>query len=627
MSCIIERGFARPPAGGIRRFSGFFRPAGRTDIDFTPTPMSPLNRLTRSIYASKLHLPGGHSRMRQTVLSMTLEVEPESCGTLSGLIEELRHEEERPPPGYRQEYDRLKACVPVLHFMSLNVFRGADYDPIFVIEANFDGPAGVFWGQLEAALEPQLRAMLRCCKKPAVLKLGELYVATTAAGSRHPLAPFFEAMTHAPSVFHQGNRGLDRDRILQEGELFLAIRKELDERYPAVSNPYRIMTPQLIHRNLRDNLKPHFPWLDQPAPTRISFGERLCDLGKVVLFLFIVLFVLSLPGLLVLAPLQIIVPGWGTALVQSTYVLYLLVVPAVGYLIIGYLFYRWWSAREGENAPTRSGGLTPASLSLIGNLILLSLVTLILAIYGGAMSAIGAGIGMLFTGKTFGVLWWQSLSVVVFGFVSGIVGVLPIIGLWLRNIELRDSFHDAPPVDERMLRQMEQREDWIPQNHMGSVVLVKPGVLRMLLFRTGHLGLGLVLRLIATNGYLGSMRTVHFAHWAFINNNSRLMFFSNFDFSWGSYLDDFIEKAHGGLTLAWGSGVGFPPTRFLVFDGASHGRKFKEWARHSMAVSRFWFCAYEDYTVNQIERHTLIANGLRKSRLSKRVAIAWVAEL
>jgi hypothetical protein len=35
------------------------------------------------------------------------------------------------------------------------------------------------------------------------------------------------------------------------------------------------------------------------------------------------------------------------------------------------------------------------------------------------------------------------------------------------------------------------------------------------------------------------------------------MFLSNFDNSWDSYLDDFIEKAHTGLTLAWGSGVGF----------------------------------------------------------------------
>ena len=162
---------------------------------------------------------------------------------------------------------------------------------------------------------------------------------------------------------------------------------------------------------------------------------------------------------------------------------------------------------------------------------------------------------------------------------------------------------------------------------MGSVVLVKPGILRMALFRAGHLGLGLVLRVVATDGYLGSMRTVHFAHWAFVNNASRLMFFSNFDLSWESYLDDFIEKAHGGLTLAWGSGVGFPPTRLLVLDGASHGRKFKAWARHSMAVSRFWYSAYRDLTVDQIERNTRIADGLRKQTLSEQEAAVWARDL
>jgi hypothetical protein len=162
---------------------------------------------------------------------------------------------------------------------------------------------------------------------------------------------------------------------------------------------------------------------------------------------------------------------------------------------------------------------------------------------------------------------------------------------------------------------------------MGSIVLVKPGILRMALVRAGHLGLGLVIRVIATDGYLGSMRTIHFAHWAFVNNGSRLMFFSNFDNSWESYLDDFIEKAHGGLTLAWSSGVGFPPTRFLVLDGASHGRQFKAWARHSMAVSRFWFSAYKDYTVNQIERQARIADGLRKATLTPEEAALWARDL
>jgi hypothetical protein len=204
---------------------------------------------------------------------------------------------------------------------------------------------------------------------------------------------------------------------------------------------------------------------------------------------------------------------------------------------------------------------------------------------------------------------------------------IPAILVWLRWLERRDSHHDAPPIDQGELRKMTRREDRIAQNHMGSVVLVKPGVLRMALFRAGHLGLGLILRVIATDGYLGSMRTVHFAHWAFVNNGSRLMFLSNFDHSWDSYLDDFIEKAHGGLTLAWGSGVGFPATRFLLLDGASHGRQFKAWARHSMAVSRFWFSAYPDYTVNQVERQARIADGLRKATLTSKEATAWAWDL
>jgi hypothetical protein len=223
--------------------------------------------------------------------------------------------------------------------------------------------------------------------------------------------------------------------------------------------------------------------------------------------------------------------------------------------------------------------------------------------------------------------WGPMLRLAIVAIYTVFAFSIPVIFVWLRWLERRDSHHDAPPIDRRELRKMTRREDWIPQNHMGSVVLVKPGILRTALFRAGHLGLGLLLRVVATDGYLGSMRTVHFAHWAFVNNGSRLMFLSNFDHSWDSYLDDFIEKAHGGLSLAWGSGVGFPATRFLVLDGASHGRQFKAWARHSMAVSRFWFSAYRDYTVDQIERHVRIADGLRKTTLTPEEALAWARDL
>jgi hypothetical protein len=147
------------------------------------------------------------------------------------------------------------------------------------------------------------------------------------------------------------------------------------------------------------------------------------------------------------------------------------------------------------------------------------------------------------------------------------------------------------------------------------------------LARVALRALGLLLRITTHNGYLKTMRTIHFAHWAFLDNGGRLMFHSNFDGSWESYLDDFIEKAHVGLTLAWTHGVGFPPTRLLYDGGATEGRKFKAWARHSMSHSAFWFSAYKEYSVNQIERHARLADGLRKTNLNDQEASAWAIDL
>jgi hypothetical protein len=302
-------------------------------------------------------------------------------------------------------------------------------------------------------------------------------------------------------------------------------------------------------------------------------------------------------------------------------------------VIVGILLWRIKAPLTGKGAPAPSGGLTIGSLSTQNKVTSLAhpaglsfWALVVLALYLLIATFVLSMIAVPVTSSHFSDLWRPTFRVVFLG-LSSIAFTLPAIILWLRLLERRDPSQDAPPIDQRELRKMTHREDWIPQNHMGSVVLVKPGILRIALFRAGHLGLGLIVRLTATDGYLGSMRTIHFAHWAFLNNGSRLLFFSNFDHSWDSYLDDFIEKAHGGLTLAWGSGVGFPPTRFLVLDGASHGRQFKAWARHSMAVSRFWYSAYKDLTVDQIERNTRIADGLRKTSLKPQEAAAWALDL
>ena len=85
----------------------------------------------------------------QTILSVVLDVDPQSARHLSDLIEAFKRQQEEEGT---ETYGRLKDGVPSLHFLSMSVFQGAHYDPIFVIEANFDGSPAAFWGHMEATL-------------------------------------------------------------------------------------------------------------------------------------------------------------------------------------------------------------------------------------------------------------------------------------------------------------------------------------------------------------------------------------------------------------------------------------------------------------------------------------------
>lgn len=556
--------------------------------------------------------------MRQTTLNVPLEVRPESASRLAALVDAFRRREDTGMIGDDDNFARIKRDVPMLHFMSISVFAGAEYDPIFVLEANFDGAPEPFWRQLDSAFGDDLRAMLRCCKRPLTAD-GALYDAATADPPRATAGAYLAARTQRPSVFHHGNRGLSRDRIWAERDLFRAARDELDgigkdgAQQPGPS-PYRGVGAAQVHATLRARMQPAFPWLDQPALARITPAERALDILRLAAFVVAVLFVATLPGIVLAALLPL-----------KAYLCVTLAAGVVG--LVGFL--RTRDPLPGTDVPTRFKLLRFLARHLV-------LIAAGIAIYAVAVAVVlillahPASLVLAWLGGpppiTFHAAFWPVVRTVLWGLASLPVVVIVLV-FWLRWLERRDSSHDAPPQNEQVLREMIRREDWVAQNHMGSIVLIKPGILRTSVISAGHLGLGLLLRVKATDGYLGSMRTVHFAHWAFLNNRSRLLFFSNFDHSWGSYLDDFIEKAHVGLTLAWGCGVGFPPTRFLIYDGASHGRQFKAWALSSRTVSRFWYSAYPKLTVDQVERNNRIANGLRQQTLSAAEAETWMADL
>ncbi|MBV8971179.1 MAG: hypothetical protein JO290_02685, partial [Sphingomonadaceae bacterium] len=473
--------------------------------------------------------------MRQTTLCVPLEVKPESCDRLVALIDTLKRAEDFAGDPTRPNFAHIFAGIPTLHFLSISVFPGHDYDPMFIIEANFDGPAGVFWGQLESLLSDRLRPMIRCCKRPFD-GTGDLYDAVTAADARSPAVAFLEAQVRTPSVFHHGNRGLTRDRILGDHALFLAARAELDGPVPAGPNPYRGSTAADIHRTLRAAMLPRFPWLAEPAPVRIPPAERAADMARLIGFVVVTLLALSLPGLL-LAPLM-------------SAPLYLILTALCSAAALA-LVWRYRHAISGTEVAARVHLTWPQPdklvLLAVGVVVYAVAATFLLGIVVAVVHFVSLAADGLAIGRTIAWdhAWWVTFRAVVLGLVS-LAATIPVLVLVLRWNELRDSHQDAPPIDDAVLREMVRREDWITQNHMGSIVLIKPGILRSIIIRAGHRGLGLLLRVVATDGFLGSMRTVHFAHWAFLNNNSRLLFFSNFDHSWDSYLDDFIEKSHVG---------------------------------------------------------------------------------
>ena len=243
-------------------------------------------------------------------------------------------------------------------------------------------------------------------------------------------------------------------------------------------------------------------------------------------------------------------------------------------------------------------------------LIVLVPLALVLALVGGPLSL-------------------SRLPVVVLHFaVYLLVGVaVVLLGVYLnfRASEARD-WVSRSSVDGEELKAILERENapGFVQNHMISLTVIKPGLVRQLTIR---LALWVVASLTAKNprpGYLGDIGTIHFARWVMIPGTRMLLFLSNYGGSWQSYLEDFITKAHAGLTGVWSNTVGFPRSTNLFFDGATDGERFKRFARQSMSFTPFWYSAYPNLTTDNIRENRLIRRGLAAATTQDE-AVRWLA--
>lgn len=207
-----------------------------------------------------------------------------------------------------------------------------------------------------------------------------------------------------------------------------------------------------------------------------------------------------------------------------------------------------------------------------------------------------------------------------------LVAVAPFYLLRLRYLETTDP-ELCPTVDQSYSEELSRLEDHDVTNQFSAMGNLKPGLVRLLTTIGVLTVVNYGARHLVRPGRLGRIRTIHFARWVFLDGRKRMIFCSNYDGSVESYMDDFINKTGFGLNASFSNGIGYPRTNWLVLDGCADERKYKEFLRRHTIPTQVWYKAYPGLTAIDLERNTLIRQGLNSSSMSDRELREWIALL
>ena len=160
-------------------------------------------------------------------------------------------------------------------------------------------------------------------------------------------------------------------------------------------------------------------------------------------------------------------------------------------------------------------------------------------------------------------------------------------------LDQRAPFAPLGPGDEIPTRAVTGspalREDAVAQNQLTVVTAIDPA--RVNLVRAVLAAIDSYARRLAPPGSLIGISTIHFARWLIVDEGRRLLFVSDYDGSWESYIDEFAEMILTGLDAIWETSFGMPP------DGARDLPAFKRFLRSHQVPSDVFFAAYPDVTV------------------------------
>lgn len=229
--------------------------------------------------------------------------------------------------------------------------------------------------------------------------------------------------------------------------------------------------------------------------------------------------------------------------------------------------------------------------------------------------------------------WWISNALHLIGLPLLVLLTLPLLILiapiyliCLRRLEKTDP-ELCWRVNQAYSDKLSFFEDHYVSNQFTAMGSLKPGLVRLLTVIGVLSTVDYAARHFVRRGRLGRIRTIHFARWVFLDGKKRMVFFSNYDGTVESYMDDFINKTGFGLNAVFSNGIGYPRTNWLVQDGCGDEQKYKDFLRRHTLPTQVWYKAYPGLTAIDLERNSRIREGLESTSMSEQEVREWAALL
>jgi hypothetical protein len=359
-------------------------------------------------------------------------------------------------------------------------------------------------------------------------------------------ADYIRRHSYTPGCFYVSCPGLTRPQIDDENKLLTRLQTETSALVRDAPDGCRDSATAVAHMREVADREGFLASRPLPEPFLVKRGQTLVN-GKAFMFALLVIVLLA-------------VPWWFLVLVG---------------LIALYFIYRFAPAQS----KIRFMGWAALDVGLGG-----------------------AGLALL---DHFAPHWTVCLARVILILILIITGVGAAALYKLQLFERKDPV-DPGWVNAGVMREVCQDENspGCAQNHFINLSIVKPGALRRWTLRIFLWIVHIAGVVYYNKGKLGGIPSIHFARWVMLDEKEfgkpLLLFLTNYDGSWDSYLGDFVDDASEGVSGIWSNTGGFPYTFLLIVDGGSRNEKqFKAYARQGQLRSSAWFSAYPNVSVGQ----------------------------